>query len=162
MARNLCYDWHRKKYGRLRPFKSVQHLSTLELEVYRCRYKCRLSREETLQQLQGTWPTANVDVLTDIESRLEQYLSSRQHWLLSACRERESSTSISATEEETREEPTAVIDTAPGPETLAVDRQRRARLLSCGPQSLLDSKLVAVIVMRHSSAVVVCFMACRL
>ena len=129
VARNLCYDWHRKKYGRLRPFKSVQHLSTLELEVYRCRYECRFSREETLQQLQATWPTANMNELTDIESRLEHSLSSRQHWLLSAWKQRESTAAISSTEEETWEESTAAIDTAPNPETLVVDRQQRARLL---------------------------------
>ena len=129
VVRNLCYDWHRKKYGRLRPFKSVQHLSTLEFEVYRCRYECRLSREETLQQLQATWPTAGMDVLTDIESRLEHSLSSRQQWLLSAWKQRESGASISATEEETWEESTDVIDTGSNPETLAVDQQQRRRLL---------------------------------
>ena len=129
VARNLCYDWHRKKYGRLRPFKSVQHLSTMESEVYRCRYECRLSREETLQQLQATWPTAGMDVLTDIESRLEHSLSSRQQWLLSAWKQRESGASVSATEEETWEESTAVIDTGPNPETLVVDQQQRRRLL---------------------------------
>jgi RNA polymerase sigma factor (sigma-70 family) len=128
VARNLCYDWHRKKHGRLRPFKSVQHLSTLELEVYRCRYECRFSREETLQQLQATWPTSNMDMLTDIESRLEHSLSSRQHWLLSAWKQRESSASISGTEEETWEESTAVIETTPNPEKLAADRQQRERL----------------------------------
>jgi RNA polymerase sigma factor (sigma-70 family) len=142
VARNLCYDWHRKKHGRLRPFKSVQHLSTLELEVYRCRYECRLSRGETLRRLQATWPTANMDVLTDIESRLEHSLSSRQHWLLSAWKQRESSASISGTEEETWEESTAVIDTAPNPETLAVDRQQRARLLKSVGLLPLDERLI--------------------
>jgi RNA polymerase sigma factor (sigma-70 family) len=142
VARNLCYDWHRKKHGRLRPFKSVQHLSTLELEVYRCRYECRLSREETLQQLQATWPAANMDVLTDIESRLEHSLSSRQHWLLSAWKQRESSASISGTEEEASEESTAVIDPDPNPETLAVDRQQRARLLKSVGLLPADERLI--------------------
>ena len=26
VARNLCFDWHRKKHGRFRPFKSIQNL----------------------------------------------------------------------------------------------------------------------------------------
>lgn len=128
VARNLCYDWYRKRHGRLRPFKLVQHLSTLELEVYRCRYESRLSREETLEQLRATWPTANMDVLTDIESRLEHSLSSRQHWLLSAWKQRKSGASISATDEETWEESTAMIDASPNPETLADDQQQRRRL----------------------------------
>src|SRR5689334_22386320 len=37
VTRNLCYDWHRKKYGRVRPFKILQDLTPLEMEAYRQR-----------------------------------------------------------------------------------------------------------------------------
>ena len=30
VARNLCFDWHRSRSGRHRPFKSLQHVSQLE------------------------------------------------------------------------------------------------------------------------------------
>ena len=128
VARNLCCDWHRTKHGRLRPFKSVQNFSLLELEVYRCRYERRLSREETLQQLRLSWPAVNMEGLTDIEGRIENSLNPRQHWLLSGWKQRESGVSISESEEETWDEVASAIDKGPNPERIAVDQQQRARL----------------------------------
>ena len=128
VARNLCYDWHRKKYGRLRPFKSVQSFSALELEVYRCRYERRLSREETWQRLRAAWPALTIDLLPEIESRIENSLNSRQRWLLSARRQRESSALISDTEAKIWEEAESAIDTGPNPETIVADSQQRGRL----------------------------------
>jgi len=128
VARNLCYDWHRTKHGRFRPFKSIQNLSLLELEVYRCRYERHLSREETLQQLRLSWPAVYMEELTDIEGRIENSLNPRQHWLLSGWKQRESGVSISDSEEETWDEVAFAIDKGPNPERMAVDRQQRARL----------------------------------
>jgi len=128
VARNLCYDWHRKKYGRLRPFKSVQSFSALELEAYRWRYERGLTREETWQRLRATWPTLTIDKLTEIESHIENSLNSRQRWLLSARGQRECSVSISDPEEETWEETVNAVDTGPNPETIVADSQQRARL----------------------------------
>ena len=128
VARNLCYDWHRKRHGRLRPFKSVQNFSLLQLEVYRCRYERHLSREETLQQLRMSWPAVNMAGLTDMEDQIENSLNPRQHWLLSGSKQRESSVSISESEEETWYEVASAIDTGPNPERIAVDQQQRARL----------------------------------
>lgn len=128
VARNLSFDWHRKNHGRIRPFKSMLGLAPLELEAYRLRYEHGLSRDEALQRLRATWPAANMEVLTDIESRLENYLSSRQHWLLCAWKQREFRTLISDTEEETWARAAAVIDTGPDPEAMAVSRQQQARL----------------------------------
>jgi RNA polymerase sigma factor (sigma-70 family) len=142
VARNLCYDWHRKKHGRLRPFKSTQSFSPLEHEVYRCRYERGLSREETLQQLLATWPTVKLDELADIETRIENSLSSRQHWLLSAWKQRESPQSISDTEQEAREETPATVDTGPDPEAIAVDSQQQARLQRCVGLLLPTERLI--------------------
>jgi RNA polymerase sigma factor (sigma-70 family) len=131
VVRNLCYDWHRKRHGRLRPFKSIQNFSPLEHEVYRCRYERGLSREETLQQLLATWPTVKMDELADIEARIENSLSSRQHWLLSAWKQRESRESISETEQEARDQAPATMDTGPDPEAIAADSQQQAKLQKC-------------------------------
>jgi RNA polymerase sigma factor (sigma-70 family) len=132
VTRNLCFDWHRKKHGRIRPLKSVQGLSPLGLEAYRCLYERCLSPEETLQQLRATWPTVTMVELSDIESTIENSLSSRQHWILSARKQRESITrAFSGNEEETGEETASTIDTGPNPERLAVDQQQRARLHKC-------------------------------
>lgn len=128
VTRNLWHDWRRKKHGRLRPFKSVQNLSTVELEVYRCRFERGLSREETLQQLDATWPTVRIEELANIESRIENSLSSRQHWLLNTWKQRDSSTSISDAEEKAWEEGPATPDAVSNPETIAVNRQEQSRL----------------------------------
>jgi len=128
VARNLCFDWHRAKHGRLRPFKSVQNLSLLELEVYRCRYERHLSREETLQQLRLSWPAVKMEGLTEIEGGLEDSLNPRQHWLLSGWKKRQLGVSISDSEEATSDEVASAIDKGPNPERIAVDRQERARL----------------------------------
>ncbi len=128
VARNLCYDWHRKKYGRLRPFKSVQNLTALELEVYRWRYERGLTREETWQRLSAAWPTLAIDELSEIESRIENSLNPRQRWLLSSRRQREFSALIFDPEEEIWEKAANAVDTGPSPETIVGDSQQRARL----------------------------------
>src|SRR5215470_13180463 len=43
VARNLCCDWHRIQSGRPRPFKFLQRLSALELEIYNYRFVRRAS-----------------------------------------------------------------------------------------------------------------------
>jgi RNA polymerase sigma factor (sigma-70 family) len=133
VARNLCYDWHRRKNGRLRPFKSVQGLSALELQVYRYRYEQGRSREEAHQHLRMTWPDLMIDQLAEIESRIENSLNSRQHWLLSVWKDRKSTPSISDSdiEDEWGDEAAAAVDLAPDPETIAADRQQQARLHQC-------------------------------
>ena len=128
VARNLCYDWHRKKYGRLRPFKSVQSFSALELEVYSCRYERGLSRGETWQRLRAAWPALTVELLPEIESRIESSLNSRQRWLLSARRQRESSALISDMDVKTWNEAESAVETGPNPETIVADSQQRGRL----------------------------------
>jgi RNA polymerase sigma factor (sigma-70 family) len=130
VARHLCYDWHRKRYGRLRPFKSIQTFSPLELEVYHWRYERGLSREATLEHLRATWPVVDIEDLPDLESRIENSLNSRQHWLLSAWTQRRSSQTISDTEENASNEMASVIDQGPNPEAIAIDRQQQAKLRS--------------------------------
>jgi len=78
VARNLCIDWHRSRSGRHRPFKSLQHLSQLELEVYNCRFNRGFSQEETLQQLESTFPGVSLSELAIIDERLHRCLSSHQ------------------------------------------------------------------------------------
>jgi RNA polymerase sigma factor (sigma-70 family) len=63
VARNLCFDWHRSQSGRHRPFKSLEGLSTLELETYRWRFAHGASQHETLQQLAPQFPNVDHDEL---------------------------------------------------------------------------------------------------
>ena len=84
VARNLCFDWHRKQSGRQRPFKSLQNLSPLEMEVYTCRFLRSASPEETLARLEPLFPGVSLGELSNIEENLQRSLSSRQQWILSS------------------------------------------------------------------------------
>lgn len=141
VARNLCFDWHRKVHGRFRPFKSVQGLSALELEVYQCRYERRLSREETLARLHVNQASLNEEELTDIENRIENSLTPLQHWILSSRKESNLPTTAKLAEDE---EPghIDVPDEAPSPEAVALEGQQRTRLHECLESLPPDERLV--------------------
>lgn len=82
VARNLCFDWHRSQFGRLRTFKSLQHLSPLELEIYNYRFVQGTTQEETLHHLAAKFPELNLPKISNIEEKLQVSLSSRQQWIL--------------------------------------------------------------------------------
>jgi RNA polymerase sigma factor (sigma-70 family) len=127
VARNLCFDWHRSRSGRRRPFKSVQHLSQLELEVYNCRFNRGFSQEETLQQLESTFPGVSLSELAVIDGRLHSSLNSRQHWILSTRKQ----LAFAVVGGEGKEQSIDVADPRPDQETLIGGRQQQAKLEKC-------------------------------
>ncbi len=128
VARNLCLDWHRSQNGRVRPFKSLQHLSPLELEVYHCRFIRGVSQQETLQQLESLFPGVNLCELLNIEERLQGSLSPRQKWILSARKQPEISTSVAVAGEEGEPGVVDVPDPRPSQETRFADHEQQSRL----------------------------------
>ena len=82
VARNLCIDWHRKRTGRPRPFKSVQSLSELEFQIYVCRFERGLTAEATLEHLRPVSPDLDLAQVEGAERRIEDRLSSRHVVLL--------------------------------------------------------------------------------
>lgn len=100
VARNLCFDWHRKQSGRQRPFKSLQDLSPLELEIYNWRFVRGASTNEMLERIVSMFPAVRPDELSAVEERLQSYLSSRQQWLLSRRRQPEANTALAIDTEE--------------------------------------------------------------
>lgn len=84
VARNLCLDWHRKRAGRRRPFKSIQSLSELEFRIYICRFERGLTTEETLEHLRPISPDLGRAQVEVAERRIAHCLSSRQRWMLTA------------------------------------------------------------------------------
>ncbi|PYV74810.1 MAG: hypothetical protein DMG97_07760 [Acidobacteria bacterium] len=142
VARNLCFDWHRSRSGRHRPFKSLQHLSQLEVEVYNCRFNRGFSQEETLQKLESTFPGVSLSELAVIEGRLHSSLSSRQHWILSARKQLVFSKTIASVGEEGREQSVDVIDPRPDQEALIVGRQQQAQLEMCVASLTTDERLI--------------------
>jgi RNA polymerase sigma factor (sigma-70 family) len=142
VARNLCFDWHRSRSGRHRPFKSLQHLSQLELEVYDCRFNRGFSEQETLQQLESTFPGVSLSELAVIEGRLHTSLNSRQHWILSTRKELAISKTIAAVGEEEGEQSIDVVDPRPDQETLIIGRQQQAQLEKCVASLPADERLM--------------------
>ncbi len=131
VARNLCFDWHRKQTGRRRPFKSLQSLSQLELDVFDYRFERGFSQEETLQRLRLTAPHIDLDQLAEVECRIEHHLSSRQRWLLSTRPRHVFSARAALLTEEGEESVARVPDTRLDQESLLVSHQQQAKIDKC-------------------------------
>jgi len=128
VARNLCFDWHRGQHGRSRPFKSLQHLSPLELEIYNSRLVHGTSQQETLHRLESQFPGLGFSELSEIEERLQRSLTSRQRWILGTRGKSEFSTPIALAGEEDEPGTVDVADPTPSQETKIVDKETLARL----------------------------------
>lgn len=142
VARNLCFDWHRARSGRPRPFKAFQRLSPLELEVYTCRFERGLSQEETLQRLEVEFPGVSLTGLATIEAQLQGSLSSRQHWIMSARRQSAFSTAVTTAGDEAENGSVEVADTRPDPEVQVADREQQACLEKCLASLPAEERLI--------------------
>jgi RNA polymerase sigma factor (sigma-70 family) len=111
VVRNLCVDWKRKKFGRFRVFRSIESLSPWEQELFRCVYQRGMGSEEALLVLKPRFPElSRMDVRSGI-TRVEESLSSHQHWLLSLLVRREM-------------EADEIADGRPDPESETLERER--------------------------------------
>jgi RNA polymerase sigma factor (sigma-70 family) len=128
VARNLCFDWHRSQSGRYRPFKSLEGLSALELEIYRWRFAQGASQQETLHQLAPQFPGVDLDELSAIEGHLQNSLSSRQRWILSASRQSEIPTPVAVVGEESELGVVDIPDQQPDQERQLISHQQRGQL----------------------------------
>ena len=142
VARNLCFDCHRKKYGRPRPFKSVENFSPLELEVYRCRHERGLSPQQTLEEIRVTSPGMSLSELSDVESRIENSLSPRQHWILSTRHQSRSNATIVVADQNDGETTVDVPDTRPNQETEILEQQLQAKVQTCLGSLPRDERLI--------------------
>ena len=141
VVRNLCFDWHRSVLGRPRPFKFLQELSAMELEVYYCKFERRLSSEETLRHLHITWPALTEDTLNKIESRIAGSLTPRQRWILSTRLMSKKATSLDVDEEDERPL-VEIADPTPDPEAAIFTEQQQIQLEHCLEALLPDERLI--------------------
>lgn len=128
VARNLCFDWHRSRFGRPRPFKSMQGLSPLELEVYNSRIVDRSSQQETLHRVQSRFPDEGISDVSEIEERLEGALTSRQQWILATARRPALETAVAVLGEEDDPIWVDIVDPTPNQEIQIADQQQHDRL----------------------------------
>jgi RNA polymerase sigma factor (sigma-70 family) len=128
VARNICLDWHRSQSGRLRPFRFLQRLSPLEIEIYNQRFVRGASQEETLHQLETLFPGVSLSELSNIEERLQGSLTSRQQWILGTRKQPEFSSSVAVAGDEADCGVVNVPDRRPSQEDRFVEQERQSRL----------------------------------
>jgi len=128
VARNLCFDWHRTQSGRPRPFKSVQRLSPLEMQIYNCRFVRGASQEETMQTLRSSFPGVSPGELSQIEDQIQRSLSSRQQWILSTRKHTEPASAVAVAREDGEPVQLELVDPRPDPEAQCADRQQEEQL----------------------------------
>lgn len=131
VARNLCLDWHRKRTGRFRPFRSIQRLTPLELEIYVCRFEQGLSPEQTLEHLLPNSPGLDLTELSRLEKHVAGSLSSRQRWLLSTRPHLlDTATSVALTEDD-QAKFYEIADNRSDQEELLSQQQEQTQLHKC-------------------------------
>lgn len=127
ITHNLCLDWHRKKSGRFRLFRSLADLSARDEEIYRSVYAHGLSSVETRRALQPEYPDLTASDVTETIERIRQQLTPRQHWLLSLQRPKvvplDAYTAGGVSKSRKQ-----IADRGPNPELFAANQERRAQL----------------------------------
>jgi len=131
VVRNLCHDWRRRQFGRSRLFRSIARLPQLEGEVYRCRYEHGLSLDETFLSLRPSFPGLTMQQLAETEAQVQESLSSRQLWLISARKARAHGflQGLGVVEEENVLE-SELTDPRPNQESALCDHEKAERLKS--------------------------------
>ncbi len=125
VVRNLCLDWRRQEFGRQRIFHSVEQLSRLDQEVFRCIHLQGLSAEDAFLTLHPRIPDLRAEQVSESLERLHHALTPRQRWLLSVRTLRPEPIGDGFTEPSGGLQ---VADPAPGPEDAAALRETRDAL----------------------------------
>jgi len=124
---NLCLDWHRREFGRQRPFRAITHLGALEQEVFRCFYLRGLGREATLHALRPRFPTLTYEEVLGCEGTLRHVLSARQLWLLEVRQPKHLSLE-GPSDASDGPGPVEIADPGPGPDGILGLNEQRATL----------------------------------
>jgi RNA polymerase sigma factor (sigma-70 family) len=140
VARNLSLDWQRKVHGRPRPFKFLQNLSALDLEVHQCRHERGFSEDDTLRHIRATWPNVTRETVNEIESRIARLLSPRQQWILAT--RLTSNTAASLDVDDNQRGAMEIADPMANPELTIFNEQEQARLRRCVDSLPSDERLI--------------------
>lgn len=127
VARNLCLDWLRSRFGRRRAFRSLERMTPFENEIFRLHVQRGLSLDETLAQLKPRNPDATAEAVEAADARIQRTLSSRQRWLLQQRSAERETVSIGVADEDGA----AAVDPEdphPSPELELITREEQSRL----------------------------------
>jgi RNA polymerase sigma factor (sigma-70 family) len=142
VVRNLCIDWHRKQFGRPRPFRSVTRLSSFDQEVFHLVYEQNTSVEESLNILASGFPNVTEAHVEASRQRINHVLTPNQRWTLT---QRAAHSNGSERQEEIEALIPDYADPRPDPELIAVKNERTKNLeralASLSPQEQLLIRL---------------------
>lgn len=127
VVRNLCFDWLRKRFGRRRPFRSMQRLPVFENEVFQLHVRQGMRLEETFAHLKARHPDTTLQDVEAAAARVEQALSPRHRWLLQQYSAERETVRIGVAEENGA---MAIdpVDPRPTPEIELLEREDQQRL----------------------------------
>jgi len=140
VTQNLCFDWWRKVHGRPRPFRFLQKLPALDLEVFQCRYERGLSGDDTFRHVRATWPTVTREAVNEIENRIAGLLSPRQQWIL--CTRLTSNSALPLAGDEDERGAIEIADPMPNPELTISNEQEQTQLRRSVDSLRSDERLI--------------------
>jgi RNA polymerase sigma factor (sigma-70 family) len=77
---NLCVDWHRSRFGRVRMLPTIAALPVFDQRVYQYCYEERLSTDECFEMLKSDIPGLVRQQISDALGRIHALLTPRQRW----------------------------------------------------------------------------------
>ena len=126
VVRNLCIDWHRKQFGRRRPFRAVSRLSAFDQEVFHVIYERGTPIDDGLTILAAAFPNVTEAAVVQSRERIEKVLTTRQRWLLVNRAVR--GDAYASDSEKAEAGVLAISDPRPDPEALAMQKENEERL----------------------------------
>lgn len=85
---NLCVDWHRREYGRVRLLPAIAALPDFDRSVYKLVIEEGMAKESAFQKLRMDFPDLTRQSVTNSLRRIHGLLTPRQRWQLSVRRGR--------------------------------------------------------------------------
>lgn len=135
---NLCVDWHRREFGRVRMLPAISALPEFDRSVYRLVIEQGTTRESAFQRLRTEFPDLTRESMSKALIRIHKVLTPRQRWQISV-RQRSSST---AREEFAEWQIESLRDSAAGPD-VGLQEQEKLEILERALSSLtLDQRLL--------------------
>jgi RNA polymerase sigma factor (sigma-70 family) len=80
---NLCVDWHRREYGRVRLLPAITALPAFDQSVYQLIIEQGMNKEESFQKLITDFPDLTRQSVANALSRIYSALTPRQRWQIS-------------------------------------------------------------------------------
>jgi RNA polymerase sigma factor (sigma-70 family) len=80
---NLCVDWHRREFGRVRLLPAIAALPAFDRLVYRLVIEQGMNKESSFQRLRLDFPDLTRESVANALSRIYSILTPRQCWQIS-------------------------------------------------------------------------------